>query len=202
MSFLCIRWSLVSIFFIVLLLSGFLLGAGDWIRKDSYQTMTISGYVPANCTLSLGQTDACPRGGYASVWRRTEDGSSVVASPFSLKMTKDLAERDLNNYPLNVTMPCMCNPSRADPYPSITCNFDDACMMDVASVNYVQKIGGVYAVAGNTLCAIGAFCLLFSLIGIILILMLFNERYGCCCRKKEVDMSYIRPQHVIGDENE
>ncbi len=185
---------LIVVFCIFILLSAFLLGVGDWVRRDSEKTMSLSGYVRTTCTLQLGQVDACPRGGWSAVWKRQEDGTSVVPCPFSLKTIQDLAQRDLNNYPLNVTLPCMCNPNSMDPYPALTCNFNDACFMEVPTVEYVQKMGGVYTITGNAACAIGSFILIFSIVSLVLVIILLRHKCCCaCCTKTEVNMDYMRP---------
>lgn len=192
-----ILWTLASLFLISILQSAFLIGVGDWIRRDSSQTMSLSGYRRTMCTLAFGLVNTCPKnGGSVAVWKRIEDGTSVISSPFSLKSTVDLAKRDLDNYPLNVTFPCYCNPNSMDPYPALTCNFNDACFLEIETVYYVQRVGGLYTISGNATCAIGSLYLVFSLFGLILLLVL--NKYTCwcgCCSSsfnKDVDMNYVK----------
>lgn len=110
----------------------------------------------------------------------------MVQNPFALKAARDLAERDLNDYPLNVTFPCWCNPDYMDPFPSLTCSFNDACFMDVQLGEYMKKVGGVYGYGGDTLLAIGSLVLILGIFGIVL-LIIANGFCACCCGPKPSD---------------
>lgn len=150
----CPLWSLFTLHVILLVFSIALLSIGSRLRSDSASVQKVSGYTKANCTLTAVQVNMCPMGaGYVAVYRRSEDGgSSVVSDPFAFRANREDAERHFNDYAFNVTLPCMCNRNYMDPYPALTCAMNDACMMDVRMVEYMQTVSSVYGVS--------AFCFL------------------------------------------
>lgn len=195
----CPFWSLGTLHLILLIFSIALLAMGTRIRNDSASVQTVSGYSRAECTLTAVQVNMCPMNkGYVAVFRRKEDGgTSVVASPFALTATRDEAERHFNDYPLNVTLPCMCNHNYMDPYPALTCAMNDACMMDVKTVEYMQTVSGVYGYSGDTLIAIGSLLLVTAVTGIALLAGLAGW-CRCCCVTKNDD--YVFANKILSSD--
>ncbi len=197
------KWQIgIGIIFVILFMfSASLLGIGVRLRNDAGSTRTMTGYARQNCTLDAVQVVGCPLGGFTAVWRRKETGFSVVSDPFSLLPIRDLAQLHTNDFPLtNMSYPCVCNPSYADPYPAINCKFEDVCMLNVPMVEYMQKVGMPFGYAGDTLIAIGSlvlFCFLFG----FMFLFLGNGLcdWCCCCPKKHQEENVF---YVIGDPKE
>ncbi len=73
----------------------------------------------------------------------------------------------MNDFPLNVTMQCMCDPSVLDSYPNVNCQLSNACLLDVSMVEYMKVAGGVYSYSGDALLANGALTLILAIMGCI-----------------------------------
>lgn len=142
----CPFWSLITLHIVLLIFSIALLCIGTRVRADSASEQTVNGYTQSTCTLEAAQVTLCPANkGWIAVFKRSEDGgTSTVADPFALKTTKAEAESQFNDYPFNVSLPCMCNKNNINPFPALTCNMNDACMMNVRMVQYMQTVGFVY----------------------------------------------------------
>lgn len=187
----CWQFGLGLIFFVLLMLSVGLLVVGNRLHLDAQSVMQLPNYQLQNCTLLETRVNTCPKGGFVAVWKRKEGGeNSVVQNPFALKQTQDLAERDTNDFPFNVTFPCWCDPNYMDPYPSLTCNFNDACMMDVPMGAYMKKVGGVYGYGGDTLLAIGSLTLIMGVVGIILVII--ANGFCACCNGPKPSDDYVQ----------
>ena len=185
------QWALAIILFIILILSIALLAMGSRLQTDSAPVHLMSGYTPSLCTLDAVQVNRCPRTGeFVAVWRRTEDEGSVLESPFSFRSSQDLAVRDMNNFPFNETMNCMCNTNLIDPFPALTCTFGDACFLDVPAVNYIQTVGFVYSYSAATLLGVGSILIVCAAFG-ALFLVVSN---GFCCGNvpPQQEMTYER----------
>lgn len=155
-----------------------LIGSGEFFHTWSGSTPTYSSYKATHCTLKAVTVAGCTTGGYAAVWKRGETGATVVQSPFSFRATERLAHLDTNNFPLNQTYDCMCEQSFIF-YPSVNCDFQGACILDSATVAYMQNVGGVYRYAWLALVVIGSLALVFSLLGAIFL------AGACLCSKKK-----------------
>ena len=142
----CPFWSLITLHIILLIFSIALLCMGTRIRGDSAAVQMVSGYTQDSCTLELFEAIMCPMNkGWIPVFKRKEGGgTSAVADPFATYASKEDAERHFNDYPLNVTLPCMCNKNYIDPFPALTCAMNDACMLEVETVKYMQTVSGIY----------------------------------------------------------
>jgi hypothetical protein len=132
--------------------------------------------------------------GFAAVWRRKETGGSVVASPFAMRFTREDAARDTNNYPLNISLPCVHSTSYSvEEWPTIRCPergggeagaFRGACMLNVPLVLYMQQAGFFHAYSGDTLLAIGSLLLVCTVFGASLMMAINCSKLGrcqCCC---------------------
>ena len=176
------------IFGILFIFSASLLGIGVRLRTDAASTKTMVGYVKQNCTLVDVQIVACPNsGGYTVVWKRKETGFSVLVDPFSLYPTREIAQLHTNDYPLvsgvnsTSTTECMCNPNYSDPFPVINCKFEDACMLNVPMVEYMQKVGTPYGYSSDALIAVGSLLLFCFLFGFIFLFIGNGLCNWCCC---------------------
>lgn len=164
----------VLIIFIIFSIA--LLAIGSRLRMDAGKTTSVGGFAKASCTLTDVQVVQCsPTGAWTAVWRRRETAGSVAQNPFASRPTRELALADTNDYPLNVTMECMCDESVRDSYPNVNCQLTNACMMEVSMIEYMQHVGTVYGYSGDTLIAIGSLLLVGSLVGLIFVLK------GMCC---------------------
>lgn len=161
---------------------------GTRIRGDSAAVQMVSGYTQDTCTLELFEAIMCPMNkGWIPVFKRKEGGgTSAVADPFATYASKEDAERHFNDYPLNVTLPCMCNKNYIDPFPALTCAMNDACMMEVETVKYMQTVSGIYGYAGDTLIAIGSLLLVTAVTGLALLIGIVGW-CKCCCLPKSDD---------------
>jgi len=149
----------------------------------------IYGFVETQCTLTAARVVSMPNcvpGGqyhikteYIAIWKREEDGSTVIEDPYAGKSTEDLASRDLDDYPLNVTQRCICNPNFVNTYPVIQgyvmCQLWKACVLDVDMIIDKQNNSGGYLTASYTLLILGGVVIILSIIVFIAVFFIIRR---------------------------
>lgn len=132
--------------FMCLLIVGIVLMAHTNTKTDN-----LRGFQLRNCTLRQPKIMKIPlchsittQDEYIVVWEDVERGTSVISNPFSATKTLKSADWNIDNFPLNVTLPCMCHPETESVYPNVTdildCNVWGACMLDIQIVQEFQFI--------------------------------------------------------------
>ena len=127
-----------------------MLAVGDELRVDAAHTLTFRGYTWTNCTL----VGPVIENGYIVVYK--SGNHNVISSPFDVYHTHAGATRHLDDYPLNVSLPCACSPLLVDP-----------CILQPLVVAYVQKMGTVYAYSSDSVIGLGAIIFIVSLAGLV-----------------------------------
>lgn len=94
----------------------------------------------------------------------------------------------------------MCNNNIMDPYPVLACGFTDACMMEVALVEYIQSAGTIYGYGGDTLISIGALIIIFAFVGCIA-LMVLGGVCACCCPKDPTSDVYTLDTSLMSEQD-
>lgn len=158
-----------ALFGALFLLGIVLLGVGDVLRVDAAHSVTLHGHQWSSCTLTRSAIDRCDNASYVVVYESS--GTSVVASPFALYRTTEEAQRHVDDYPLNVAVPCACDPAAVAPWPYVDCarRLSNACMLDAAIVAYVQKTGTVYAYSGDSTIGVGVVVFLIAFASIVIV---------------------------------
>jgi len=186
--------ALVSLFVVLFALSVALLCMGVRVQQDAGTVPLIGGFTLAECSLSGAQVVGCVTGGYVAVWKRAENGASIVEGPFSVRSTMERAENDLTAYPnATGTVPCMCpDPAITAFYPNVECSLRNVCMLEVRLVQNMQLVDQIYGYTGATLLAIGSLTLVVFVGGMLA--MLIGNCTCCGCLSKKKDDFYLNMQ--------
>ncbi len=164
----CWKVGITLVFGAFFILSVALLAMGTRLRGDASKATSVANFVPAACTLTSVSVMKCPSTSqWTAVWLRQETAGTAIQNPFAFRATRALAEADMNDYPLNVTMQCMCDPSIHDSFPFVNCESVNACLLDLSMVEYMKVAGTVYGYSGDALLANGALTLILAILGCI-----------------------------------
>lgn len=125
-----------------------------------------SNYVSSTCVVVsqsvMNHLDGswCCNTQYIPMWQ-ANDGYSIVQSPHDIYTSFQDAQDKLRDYPLNVTLHCMCDFSKSSDkynYPNISynlfCQIYTRCFLDVATVKDIQaniivlNLGGIFTAVG------------------------------------------------------
>lgn len=168
-----------------------LLAMGGRLQQDVLREQPIhvsTHTLLKTCTVTNVQVSSCVSGGWAAVWKCAEGELTIVETPFSLKRTREEAERNMNDYSLNQTVNVICNAQETSPYPSVDCKLSRTCMFDIPTVLFLQRLWNIYAYSGVTLFANGAILLIVGVCLCVVIALLFRSRPN--------QSSYVRAQDI------
>lgn len=130
---------------------------------DNYETSSCILTTPS--TVSIG----CVANYYVAVWS-SSTGGSVLQSPFAASKSKQYVDAQLNNYPLNVPIECMCRKDTSIAYPSIEkqlpCDVYGQCFLNTQAIEFMKEQHYLYG--------IGVALIVFGILGILIVLGLFT----------------------------
>ncbi len=108
-------------------------------------------YSPSKCILTASSVitiagppaiSYCSATKYITVWK-TSDGLTAINSPLTASINQLHSQDQLNDYPLNTLIDCLCNTKDYIAYPNvdgdIACVFFASCFLDIPTVNFIQS---------------------------------------------------------------
>lgn len=127
-------------------------------------------YETASCVLTAASTISigCVSNYYVATWSNGL-GRTILQSPFSANRNKTYTDSQLNNYPFNVPIECMCRSDINIIYPEVKketpCDVYGQCFLNTQALDfmkgqqYLYNIGVVLIVLGNVgLLILGILC--------------------------------------------
>ena len=130
---------------------------------DNYETS--SCILTAASTVSIG----CVANYYVAVWS-SDTGKSILQSPFAANKNRQYVDAQLNNYPLNVPIECMCRKDTTIVYPSLEkqlpCDVYGQCFLNTQAIEFMKEQHYLYG--------IGIALIVFGILGILIVLGLFT----------------------------
>jgi hypothetical protein len=135
---------------------------------DQYQTSVCTLTTPITVTVG------CVSNYYVAVWSDAT-GGTVLQSPFSASRNKIYVDSELNNYPLNAPIECVCRSDTIITYPNVRvetpCNVFGKCFLNVELLDFVRNQQYLYSL-GIALVVIGV-------LGLVIFTILVTIK---CCR--------------------
>lgn len=192
---LCVA-SLLTVFIIGIFLESY---TSNFIRSDNYVEATCVLTKASVVTIDGPPTNFyCLTTKYIATWQ-SKDGYSIVSSPISAHSSLSYVQAELNNYPLNQNIECLCDSSIVNTNPSYVypnfdketpCNFYAKCFLNIEIVEFMQS--QVYL---NTLAQVFIWTggIALGLITGMIIVAMYNNGVckncmSCCKRSNYVDM--------------
>ena len=171
----CISGTLLGLF-VMLFMFGLILLISRTVFLHSF--VASGTVVPPNlrktvCNLISSRTEICRHKSWVTVWTlgplnvSPSKTDSAIVSPFHSRNTFKDAENDARKYPINRTYACFCPIVTGNHTYSTLCNFDQACMLDVEEVEFLQQEAERYSYAGRILVAVGVMLVFISVGGIV-----------------------------------
>lgn len=103
-----------------------------------------SSYTKSLCSLTGSSTVLieCTSDYYVPVWRNA-NGRTVLESPFSASKHKVYVDSQLNNYPLDIPIECLCRKDTTINYPSVQkelgCDVYGQCFLNVQLLDFIRN---------------------------------------------------------------
>ncbi len=175
---------IVTVMLLLMLSVGVVMIISDTDAKISIR------YVPSSITLINAEVInndvvrgfKC-RNKFISLWE-SSNGDSVMISPLASKEEKSVAQRQLSDYPLNITLNCVCDPGNNLRYPNvergIACSFYTKCFLSVKDVNHLKSKIRSYKIGLGLLIT----CIIL-LIVVMTSVYITDIGYLKCCSRRE-----------------
>lgn len=182
----CRNVGTVFIYMLLLVSTGTLMCLGIAMYVYTSNMMRTKNYVPSTCNLissslvEYSPNIQCNSQRYLSVWQ-SKDGFSVSISPVSGIKDKTVAQNELNDYPLNTDMRCLCDINFPIKYPStdkdFPCTFYTRCFLATEIVELMQS----QTYYNN----IGIVIIIFTVAAIVIMVGMACMAYSNFCEKRK-----------------
>jgi len=170
----------------------FTINVGAFIKFYSSSSLRSNNYVLSSCTLTSNSIVTIPgpptelyclSTKYITVWE--SNGYSVLDSPISSSISESIAQEQLNSYPLNVSLQCLCDDKIKTSYPIIEkyipCNFYATCFLNIETMNYIQS-QTYLNIIGDILLYVG--CGSLFIVSILTLISCISRGYCNKCKRK------------------
>lgn len=169
-------------------------GIGIAMKVITGNAVIVSGYSASTCTITSGmvmnvsKSNYCSEAKYVAVWR-TIQGYSVIESPISSSRSYPHALKELDDYPLNTALDCVCDFDEDIIYPNVDiflpCTFYGRCFLNLEIVEYIKT-----QLYFN---AVGTFFIVISVLSLVLMIVFagFSCKNRCCRKKNYVDLDEV-----------
>lgn len=145
-----------------------------------------SEYKTAMCTLTTSSTVSigCVSNYYVATWSNNI-GKSVVQSPFSTNRNKEYVDSQLNNYPFNVPIECLCRSDININYPGVLrelpCDAYAQCFLNIQVLDFMKNQQYLYN--------IGVTLIIMGIVGILILMTLFGI---LCFQRRKLKYAQIQ----------
>lgn len=163
----CATTDIIILSILLLVSVCMILGAGSVMKGYGSTAIRAANFVPSTCYLTQSTIVTidgpptsfyCLTTKYIAVWM-TSDGYSAIDFPLAASSSLSYIQSELNNYPMNKSVECVCDANFVTVYPAIEkyvpCNFYARCFLNTAVVEFIQSnaylnnIGISYIIVGS-----------------------------------------------------
>lgn len=150
---------------------------------------------------------------YAAQWNgyvpyKSHAAVSIILNPLSQRFRHVDAVLDANSRNLSSTYPCECPPTIWSVKNDVTeeeAFYLQSCSLDMQVMSYLDQEASRYGYAETSLVGIGICCLIFSLLGLAMLLWDTDCFWSCCnaCKKRASTLNgNYRAYFEVGNEDD